>query len=331
MKRLIAFLAAAGLCALPMVVSAGDYHTGGLLICSDCHTAHYSQQHGYTDSTGFTALGPDGPYPRLLRNDPNELCLTCHNNQTFAPDVFGENGGEARVRRAGGLNAAPGHLANDAGYEDIDGHTLWSTATAPGGAFADTTEGLECVDCHGAHGSPTQYRNMRSSTRSTSIWYQKYVTYSIASYDTLSDVYEPSAADYNDADIQYMEPHTNASAYAAWCKTCHTDFHGSSTDANMNDGSDWVRHPTADVNLGSSLMTQYGTHTNKVKVMDSSHLWTAASTTLTPSCMTCHKSHGNKNAFGLVFMGGTGTVTEEGDGGQLYRSLCKQCHTQGGN
>lgn len=46
--------------------------------------------------------------------------------------------------------------------------------------------------------------------------------------------------------------------------------------------------------------------------------------------MSCHKAHGNRNPFGLIFMTGTGaTVTEDGDGG-VYKDLCRQCHTQGG-
>jgi hypothetical protein len=44
--------------------------------------------------------------------------------------------------------------------------------------------------------------------------------------------------------------------------------------------------------------------------------------------MSCHKSHGNQNAFGLIFMSGTGTITDNGDGG-AYRDLCRQCHRQG--
>ena len=101
----------------------------------------------------------------------------------------------------------------------------------------------------------------------------------------------------------------------------------------------WVRHPTADVNIGqnsrgASALTTWTSRTNHVKVMDSQGLWngTAADNTVTPSCFSCHKSHGNKNGFGLIFMSGTptaGPVTEEGDGGQ-YRDLCKQCHVQGG-
>ena len=61
-------------------------------------------------------------------------------------------------------------------------------------------------------------------------------------------------------------------------------------------------------------------------------LWngTVADGTVTPSCMSCHKGHGNANPFGLIFMTGSGAnVTENGDGG-VYKDLCRQCHVQGG-
>ena len=98
----------------------------------------------------------------------------------------------------------------------------------------------------------------------------------------------------------------------------------------------WKRHPTADVNIGESgtsttyisSLARYNTVTNKVKVMDSQGTWLGTNTTLTPSCFSCHKAHGNKNPFGLIFMNGTGTRTEEGDGG-AYKDLCRQCHSEG--
>jgi hypothetical protein len=82
--------------------------------CSDCHVAHYSQSHALTSGGTYVPLGSAGPYEHLLRSDVNDLCLTCHDNQSFAPDVFGANGGVAMNRLAGGLNAAPGHTALDA-------------------------------------------------------------------------------------------------------------------------------------------------------------------------------------------------------------------------
>lgn len=347
MKRVLAVLATVAFCALPIAALAGDYHAGTSLVCSDCHVAHYSQSHSYNPG-GFppTPLGPAGPYNYLLRNEVNDLCLTCHDNQAWAPDVFGANGGTARNRLAGGLSAAAGHRTNDAGYDEIDGHTLWSTAVAPGGTFADA-EGLECADCHSVHGSLTQYRNLTTSTSATSRFYNKPLTYAIGTNDLTKDVFERSAASYAEADVDYNEPNTSKSAYGAWCQSCHLDFHGSGGAVNMggSTGGDvggafpWVRHPTADVNIGqnsrgASALTTWTSRTHHVKVMDSQGLWdgTAADNTVTPSCFSCHKSHGNKNGFGLIFMSGTagaGAVTEEGDGGQ-YRDLCKQCHVQGG-
>jgi hypothetical protein len=51
---------------------------------------------------------------------------------------------------------------------------------------------------------------------------------------------------------------------------------------------------------------------------------------LTPTCVTCHKAHGNGNAFGVVYMTGNAPRSESGDGTRTT-NLCKVCHVQGGN
>ena len=43
--------------------------------------------------------------------------------------------------------------------------------------------------------------------------------------------------------------------------------------------------------------------------------------------MSCHKAHGNTNAFGLVFQTGAANPGENGDGTQA-KALCGQCHVQ---
>lgn len=352
MKRLILSLTVACVVALPVAALAGDYHVGSTLPCYDCHTMHYSQSHEFsTDIAGFGTipLTTGGPHANLLRKEPNELCLSCHNNNAWAPDVFGQGTGPA-VRLGGGLNAAPGHEANDVGYEDGDGHTLWSTATAPGGTFAGTApEGLMCVNCHAQHGIATQYRNLLNR----SAFSGKNVTYAKTTNDLTKDVFERAPLNYDLSAVDFNEPDVTKSAYGAWCQTCHTDFHGAGGAANMGGitmgwsnpagGVPWKRHPTSDVNIGSvggthiSSLTQFNNHVNRVKVMDSQGLWngTAGDNTVTPSCMSCHKAHGNKNSFGLIFMAGNGAVTEQGDDGATlsdgakYISLCRQCHAQG--
>lgn len=62
--------------------------------------------------------------------------------------------------------------------------------------------------------------------------------------------------------------------------------------------------------------------------LSASGAWPARDNTV--SCISCHKGHGNRNSFALLYMSGRGQVTEEGDsGGRQYIDLCHQCHTQG--
>lgn len=338
---------------------AGDYHVGETLVCTDCHIMHASQSHAYP-WLGIQPLAPGGtPHEYLLRSDPNNTCLGCHNGNTAIPDVFGVAADGETRRQAGALNSTggTGALANDGGYETTDGHTLWSTDVAPGGTWS-AEHGLECVHCHAQHGIASQYRNMLNRGNFSG----KNVTYATSTNILTRDVFQRAARAYTEPDVDFNEPNTAASAYANWCKSCHTNFHGvaggaevggiSGGNSNPLITSAWVRHPNADVNIGtdpglsgtgsptdsssfiSSYVTRYYTRVNKVKVMSPIGDWApdpAGARVLTPSCFSCHKAHGNKNGFGLIFMNGTAgspTPTEEGDGGQ-YKDLCRQCHSQG--
>jgi hypothetical protein len=299
---------------------------------------HYSQTHGYSsDGSGLTVPLADGPHEYLLRNEVNALCLACHDNQTFAPDVLAANGGNTPTngRQAGALNRD-----NVAPYYDSTGHTLGSTDIAPGGTFTNAN-GLNCVDCHRQHGQAAAYRNLRAVSGDT-------VTYAIAVNDLSKEIFEVSSAQGGDHyDIQnvfFNEPDQTKSGYAAHCKMCHTDFHGSSSDANMRytggpAGEEWYRHPTADANIGAlggghSQLSRYTGKLYRVQVMSNTvakgpwgAAWVGAPTDITPSCMSCHKAHGNQNAFGLIFATGDANWGEEGDGAQ-YKVVCGQCHRQ---
>jgi hypothetical protein len=330
---------------------AGDYHTGDTLQCSQCHVMHFSQSHGYnSDGTGaFTTLGAGGPYENLLRNEVNDLCLVCHDGDATRPDVLNANSGYTSVRQAGALNrgdASPYYYAT--------GHTLDSTDMAPGGTWTpDATKGLMCTDCHSPHGDTLageqSYRNLWRDTGGGVI-----VTYAVALNDTDMDVYERStaAADhYEYSNIDLNEPDTTESGFGKWCKDCHTEFHGvvggTEIGGSVTEG-DFHRHPTAGVNIGaiggghsSATLFRTGsrtgtpaTKTNWVKVMSPTGDWyesasDAAIAGLTPTCISCHKGHGNQNAFGLIQMANTGTITEQGTSGGTYRNLCNQCHGMG--
>ncbi len=373
MKRLLMLVAVtAAVAGLASIAMAGDYHIGQLLVCSDCHVLHGSQAHAYPETGKLDVPGSlsmsAGPYDYLLRQeDINTTCLMCHDGRTDVPDVLGATSASpTNGRLAGGLNVATGapnsHFVNDAGYAPGDGHSLWSTdvppgfdATIAGGAYdgyvksTPLAEGLNCADCHSVHGS-ANYRNLLKITYKASP-FTKNVTYSIGTIDLTKDVYEATARGYGWDNVQYVERDANTSAYADWCKSCHSKFHGLPGDPNTIGGSatdtsvPMVRHPTAGVDIGASILAQINAHAHKVKLMSNSpasNPWDYTNTAMTPSCFTCHKSHGNKNGFGLIwFVDNTttgpnapatvGPITEEGDnyGGATYRDLCRQCHPMG--
>jgi hypothetical protein len=336
------------LCA--SLAMAGDYHSGATLVCADCHTMHYSVTHEYDSAnapSGGDALAAGGPFEYLLKNTPNELCMQCHDGQTFAPDVV-ETNTNVYVRQAGAINKVGG----GAPYEEWKGHTLGSTALPPGnnGAYTPSAHGLECVNCHMQHGGST-YRNL---TTRGALGSAATITYVTGTNDTTKDVFQRAATlgdlatHYSVGNVDFNEPATTASKYATWCKNCHTDFHGAKGGTELGgdpvSNHDWLRHPTNDVNVGaqsshghskiSTAFNQTG-KTNWVKTMDPAGLWDYASTTdaapgdYTPSCFSCHKAHGNQNAFGLIQMDHTGTITEEGTAGGTPKMLCRQCHSQG--
>jgi hypothetical protein len=349
MRRVIIGMAlCVAIAAVP--VMAGDYHRGTTLNCAECHVMHSSQQHGLNSNGGgnFTTIGPaPGTYDYLLRNEVNELCLTCHDNQTFAPDVLEENGGTQPTtgRQAGALNNG-----SSSNYFHADGHTLGSTDVAPGGTFSNAN-GLECTDCHAAHGRGTTpvsnpYRNLRTTNTATSVAWS--MSYTVGVADPTKDVYEANASGsdhYDVGNVNFYERSQDSSMYGQVCQACHIDFHGNASSSNMRNqlgpaGTEWLRHPTAGANVGAlggghSSLTVFKNKLYRPKVMSASGdwgtqgvAWAAAPADLSPSCFSCHKGHGNKRSFGLIYPTGNAPISEEGDG-TLYKELCKACHTQG--
>jgi cytochrome c553 len=170
------------------------------------------------------------------------------------------------------------------------------------------------------------------------------VTYN---YDTVGtnnlarDVFERQTAEYDETDVDWNEPDTTKSAIANWCAGCHSNFHGDVGSANVGGVAfgggfeEFVRHPSGGVNIGAvggghSSLSLYNQHTNKVKVLSSAGVWNPAGSDVTPTCVSCHKGHGNGNPFGLIYRQGTGTLNEDGDtAGNQLEDLCGQCHVQG--
>ncbi|MBI2526568.1 MAG: hypothetical protein HYV93_11325 [Candidatus Rokubacteria bacterium] len=291
--------------------SAGDYHVGDTLACAECHR------------NGF----------RISRQEINSICLSCHaGTNGEAPAVVGA--APAGVpRQAGALGGGLSH---------ITGHTLGSAAQAPGGTWAPGRGGLTCSDCHAAHGELRQYRNLR--LRPGTAGTDRRITYSSGPVnDRTRDVWLKASAAvaerYAARQVAFNQPDATKSAYGAWCQGCHTLRHGAAGSANMGGtlggelGRGWLRHPTVGVGVGArgdrhSSFTRYASLSNRVPTLSPSGSWPHRDNAV--SCMSCHKGHGNRNPFGLLYMSGQGQLTEEGDtGGGHYTHLCRQCHSQG--
>ncbi len=360
MKRLMIVMAAvAGLALWAGVASAGEWHSGTSNICWDCHTMHFSQSHKWdsgdavssgTPLPGGNWLGSTGPNPFLLKMPVNELCQTCHDGQTFAPDVLGANqndGSSTEGRRAGALNKVGGA---GAGYDEWKGHTLGSTATPPGfdpgkiGASAtwyNASHGLECISCHAQHGPATAYRNLgpyslggaagnarptyviaSSNTTSVDVWIN------LASYTagsgaaaTFGPYYANATVSYNRNDATVGTTLTS-NRMDTFCGACHGNFHGGPGDTEIGASSaaldGFLRHPTSQVTIGAAGGQGYGGHSTLSRFTGAVtkvkvYSDDAGYTDASPGCVSCHKAHGNQNPFGLFLLSrNASSVNEEG-------------------
>jgi hypothetical protein len=371
-KLVVTLIALAALVAFPVL--AGEYHSGATNFCYDCHTMHFSMQHGWTGgAVGVTPvaggdwLGAVGPNEYLLKAPVNSICLDCHNGQTFAPDVLEADTNAASSAALGGRSAGALNEAGAAPYQTWKGHTLGSTTVPPGfnptnAGFAATVytaaTGLECISCHTQHGRATAYRNLgpryNAASVAFNVSYEKAavqtgtadVTINVPGYTTAGTnaaaVFAPFYANantmYSRTDGTYGNLDTSNSL-DTHCSVCHGDFHGGTTDTNIDPDSlvagAFVRHPTSAVQIGAiggghSSLTRFQAATARVKVYDDDYTTMAAPA---PGCISCHKAHGNQNPFGLVFNNradAAATVTEQGSAtGASMPALCGQCHVQG--
>jgi len=333
---------------------AGEWHTGTTNLCTDCHTMHFSMQHGFAGGAVGTTpapngdwMGATGPNNFLLKLPANELCKTCHDGQTFAPDVVTANfnATPTQGRSAGALNEA----ASATPYESWKGHTLGSTTVPPGFAPArvglsttwyDPAGGLECINCHTQHGMAGAYRNLGprslganvptyvispTNDATRDVWINIPAGYlaNSGSAATFNPYYDSASVSYNRND-RTVGTTTTSNGLDAMCATCHGNFHGGPTDTEISNaqtlgGLDgFIRHPTSGITIGASGAAGYGGHSSlsrytgavtKVKVYSDAAGYTDAS----PGCVSCHKAHGNQNPFGLVFLSRNATsVGEEG-------------------
>ena len=139
------------LCLFMMVISHQDSMAGtepghAQLLCSDCHTMHYSVR-----GTAPPGAVPGGPFVELLLTQTtNQLCLSCHDgSDPDAPDV----------EDAVGYKPAGGYFSPGGIVVEGNRHSLGSSDEPPGYTGGTWSEVLTCTSCHEPHENE-DYRNL---------------------------------------------------------------------------------------------------------------------------------------------------------------------------
>lgn len=368
MRKLAVLVALLVLAAWPVLAQTSNgpsnYHYNVNINCSDCHSMHASAHDNQGAGTAITVpyTGPFGSAPgsnvinpyypnqpaatgreKLLKND--DVCSSCHDGQTFAPDEIGDNT-NLYVRSAGGTRGT-----GDTG----GGHRIGSTNPAPGydGTvinYFPSGSTLECTSCHSPHGSGN-FRNlvpygMRTtagfSGANMNATFNKSATFD-PTYDAnilngdswvfgansgaaFNTYYGRGAVSYAKSGTYTYNGGTSSNRLDQFCGVCHGAFHGGNiSDSTVGDGTDFVRHPT-----GVQLIGSFSNATSAANLKVYQAAGTPSAATDSPGCLTCHKAHGNKNPFALIYPSWTGADTTEEGGGE-YKSLCKSCHGMGGS
>ena len=305
---------------------AGAYHGQSDVLCSDCHTAHYSER-------GMIPEGaePGGPFPlMLMTGSVDHLCLSCHDGtDPDAPDVlapvtmYSTSGSEYS---AGGFFSAPN------GVTSIVAHDLGISVQVPLSSNSRTVT-LKCTSCHEPHGN-NNYRNLIFDPDSSGIGVN--IILGVDIFQEISPAIPPdrsiSIEAYSADNIGYKSNLSN------WCIDCHSSL------SNIGLGmppAHFQQHPV------SASLDGIGYHVNSNHWLSGSGQGFGAVTgddiegiprlrfqspaaadyimSKQPgaenelNCSTCHLSHGGNHKSALIW------PLSEFNSADVY-SGCQQCH-----
>ncbi|MGA1864336.1 MAG: hypothetical protein ACMUHX_04675, partial [bacterium] len=312
------------------------------LLCSDCHTIHYSQ-----DGIVPAEWGKEGPYETLLKDIVNDLCLMCHDGfDPNAPNVMGEN---RYIPNAGSFSSFDPNRRHSLGTQD-----------EPPGYDGEWNEGpLTCVSCHNppcniSHGDKKYYRNLKTNPGSASditVTYETSEVYSgEAAIQQLIDT--PIKEKYKVSNIKHRQSESGSNyGLSAWCAGCHMDFYGAGGDVNMggstsgdtrgNTFDTWIRHPTKGITLSEGVTNGHidGTAENGLGywwssnilsrppyISPSGYIGSKSSSDNETGCISCHKAHGSDKLYCLIF---DNPETPDLEDGVRMVETCQACHLTG--
>lgn len=275
-----------------------NYHTGDSLICSDCHSMHFSQRHGFQG--GAVGAQPEvgspgdwlphgGPHGGLLKLPRDELCVACHDGTV----VLGA------TSSPGGNIASAASTAKTALVSSVTSAAPTGLAAPPGGTLADHPFGHagDCSACHETHGS-SNYRNLKANPGG-------------GRGGPLRVVAEKAAAS-GDRRGRARDA-TYRSGMNEWCMACHESLPGhhpvgralyGSTSA---DWEDWAATSWAQANPGWIVVRVQNPQDDPSAPNSQQHDQVF--------CLSCHTAHGSSNPKALIYADGIS-----------IDSTCAQCH-----
>jgi predicted CXXCH cytochrome family protein len=278
----------------------------------------------------LTSVGPNSYL--LKAPSATELCLSCHDGQSFAPDVVDSDSYGLTERSAGHFAALEtpnykGHkISRDPGGKA--GSSELCDRCHFAGSFG--TASVACTDCHNPHGNG-YYRNL---------WWASEPG---GEPPILASIRGGVAgrARYEATNVGYPAPSGGTWVEVTnMCIDCHHTFFG----PYYTDNGEWPggfspyhRHPGTNTEWGGSYpINRTAAHTDPTNwvnggagftvrrlpfaVVGATDFSTATTVAATNQvfCLSCHKAHGSENPFSLRWDYGSGSATAQAG--------CRQCH-----